>query len=250
LIFVAYDYARGLARFGVHTSYLLAPRVDRWLTGGVLPTVWLQHHFYAHGIKHWWDVFPTLLYFSHLVVPFLTLAVLWSRSPARFRIYARRLIVVTAIGLLLYVLHPTAPPWLDSRRHLIPHVQRVTGEGFIVLHLRVVTGAFYAGAKTQNLIAAFPSLHAAYSALPLLNFWRRSRWWTRIILVAYPLALGFSLVLLGEHWLNDVLAGWLVTAVVCLGSPPIGRYFSKRWHHGAAATDSAGDPALVAAESQ
>jgi membrane-associated phospholipid phosphatase len=244
LIFVAYDYARGLARFGVHTSYYLAPRIDRWMTGGTLPTVWLQRHFYAHGIKHWWDVFPTLLYFSHLVVPFLTLAVLWARSPERFRIYARRLIVVTAVGLVLFVLHPTAPPWLDSRRHIIPHIQRVTPEGFVVLHLKVATAAFYAGAKTQNLIAAFPSLHAACSALPLMTFWRRSRWWTRIVLVAYPLAMGFSLVLLGEHWLNDVLAGWIVTAAVCLSSPPIGRYFSTRWHR----RGHAEEPVLVAAD--
>jgi membrane-associated phospholipid phosphatase len=228
-IFVAYDFARGAARFGIHTSYTLGPHIDRILTGGHLPSVWLQRHFYAHGIKHWWDVGPTLLYFSHLVVPFLTLSVLWARSPERFRIYARRLILVTAVGLVLYVLHPTAPPWLDSRRGLIPHIQRVSAEGWTVMHLKIVTQAFYGGTKTQNLVAAFPSLHAAVSLLPMMTFWRRSRWWTRIVLVGYPLAMGFCLILLGEHWLNDVLAGWIVTVAVCLGSPPIERYVASHW---------------------
>lgn len=241
LIFVAYDFARGAARFGIHTSYELAPRLDRFLTGGHLPSVWLQRHLYAHGIKHWWDVGPTLIYFSHLVVPFLTLSILWARSPERFRVYARRLVVLTAISVVLFVLHPTAPPWLDARHHLIPHIQRVSAEGWTVLHLKIVTQAFYGGAKTQNLVAAFPSLHAAVSILPLMMFWRRSRWWTRIVLVGYPLVMGFCLILLGEHWLNDVLAGWILTAAVCLGSPPIERFVTRHWRdalvHGRSAVE-------------
>jgi membrane-associated phospholipid phosphatase len=54
-----------------------------------------------------------------------------------------------------------------------------------------------------------PSLHAAYALLIALFLWRLvSRPW-RVGLVAYPLAMAFALVYTGEHYVSDVLVGWL-----------------------------------------
>ena len=59
-----------------------------------------------------------------------------------------------------------------------------------------------------------PSLHAAFPVLILLFFWGGARWWQRILLVAYPLAMAFTLVYGGEHYVTDVLAGWVYAVVV------------------------------------
>jgi membrane-associated phospholipid phosphatase len=49
--------------------------------------------------------------------------------------------------------------------------------------------------------------------LLLLFFWNRTPK-LRPLLVAYPLFMTFSLVYTGEHYVFDVLAGWLCAAVV------------------------------------
>jgi membrane-associated phospholipid phosphatase len=51
-----------------------------------------------------------------------------------------------------------------------------------------------------------------------LFFWGTARWWLRVVLVAYALAMALTLVYTGEHYVIDVLVGWLyaglsVTAV-------------------------------------
>ncbi len=228
LVLTAFDYARGAgSRLGVGVSYLLSPRLDHALTG-TIPTVWLQRHLYGTSVHHWWNVFPTLTYFSFYFVTWLILAVLWGRSRPRFRVYSRRFLAVTLTSLVVFSLHPTAPPWMDSQRHVIPHITRTTVYGLQVLHLSFAQHSFYSGAALANQVAAFPSLHAAYSALPLLLFWRQSRPAVRVVLVAYPLAMGFSLVLMGEHWAGDVLAAWILTAVVALGMPVLERHIAAR----------------------
>jgi len=62
-----------------------------------------------------------------------------------------------------------------------------------------------------------PSLHAAYPMLLLLFFWARGRPWMRALLVGYVLAMAFSLVYLGEHFVIDELAGWCAAAAVYFG---------------------------------
>ncbi len=64
-----------------------------------------------------------------------------------------------------------------------------------------------------NKVAAVPSLHAATALLIALFFWSRTTRW-RWLLVLYPLAMGASLVYLGEHYASDVLLGWLYAVVV------------------------------------
>jgi membrane-associated phospholipid phosphatase len=224
LVLVAYDFARGAGyRLGIHTSYYLAPKLDRWLTG-TIPTIWLQRRLYPHGgVHHRWDILPTFTYFSFYLVTFIILAVLWARSRDRFRVYSRRLVTVTLLGLLAFVLHPTAPPWLDAQRHIIRHLHRTTTLGLAEAHLPLAQHAFYSSAATLNQVAAFPSLHAAYSVLPLLMFWRRSGLLLRVVMLLYPLAMGFSLVLTGEHWLSDIVAAWILVAAVTLGMPVVER---------------------------
>ena len=45
--------------------------------------------------------------------------------------------------------------------------------------------------------------------LIVLFFWRSRRWRWRILLAAYPLAMAFALVYTAEHYVSDVLLGWL-----------------------------------------
>jgi membrane-associated phospholipid phosphatase len=69
----------------------------------------------------------------------------------------------------------------------------------------------------SNPVAAMPSLHAAGAALLLFFCWRRAPWWARCLLVLYPLAMGLTLVYTGEHYVVDVVAGWLAAGLAVGG---------------------------------
>jgi membrane-associated phospholipid phosphatase len=81
------------------------------------------------------------------------------------------------------------------------------------MHLHVAHTLFDQGAATFNQVAAFPSLHAAYPVIALLVLWPMVARWLRGLLLAYAIAMGFMLVLTGEHWVIDVLGGWLISAM-------------------------------------
>ncbi|MBV8993771.1 MAG: phosphatase PAP2 family protein, partial [Pseudonocardiales bacterium] len=64
------------------------------------------------------------------------------------------------------------------------------------------------GQALANPVAAMPSLHAAFSMFLAAFFLPRVSWRWRLLLVAYPLAMMFTVLYCAEHYLIDVLAGW------------------------------------------
>lgn len=232
-VLFAYDLMRGLANevggtlFGldvwrsnpnniisVARAHLLEPLdADAWLFGGHVPTVWLQEHLYDPGVAHWWDRIAVPVYLSHFVVSLGLMIVLWCVAYPVFRRFLASFLVLTLITLMTYVLYPAAPPWMAALNGRLPEVDRVVQATLHVMGGTTVNTAFEKGAAYSNPVAAVPSLHAAIPALILLFFWASSRWAVRVGLVAYTLAMGVTLVYSGEHYVVDVLLGWLYAAI-------------------------------------
>ena len=213
-VLLAYDATRGLADGLGATVHVTEPAaVDRWMSGGALPTVVLQEHWDAA----WWEAIASIVYGSHFVVTPLVLAVLWLRDRARWVRYARLVVALSVAGLITYVLYPAAPPWLAARDGVIEPVDRLSGVGWEVLGLPRA-GALLADSQGQvNQVAAVPSLHTAFAVLTclvLLPVARRR--WQRVLLIAYPLAMALVLVWSGEHYVIDTLLGALYAGAVAV----------------------------------
>jgi membrane-associated phospholipid phosphatase len=73
--------------------------------------------------------------------------------------------------------------------------------------LHLVGGALDQGQYLVNPVAAMPSLHMAFATLAAGFFWFGRRWWQRILLALYPIAMGVTLVYGGEHYVIDELVG-------------------------------------------
>jgi membrane-associated phospholipid phosphatase len=116
------------------------------------------------------------------------------------------------MGLLTYALFPAAPPWLAAQDGLLQSTHRLVP--LIWAHVPYVSfqTLFERGAEYSNQVAAVPSLHAAYTLLFTLFLWRSTPRLLRVPLAAYPVAMGFSLVYLGEHYAFDILLGWAYAA--------------------------------------
>jgi membrane-associated phospholipid phosphatase len=73
-----------------------------------------------------------------------------------------------------------------------------------------------AGQIASNPVAAMPSLHTAFALFVVVFFLAttRRRWWP--LLLCYPLAMTFTLVYAGEHYVIDVLVGWAYVGMAFL----------------------------------
>lgn len=180
---------------------------DRWAFGDI-PSVWLQHALYDPGVAHWYDYATFVVYLSHFFVTLAVLAVLWKVSYPRFREYRTLVVVLATAGFVTYVLFPAAPPWLAAWDHHIEAVPRTLASMWGTVGIEPAHALFENRGEFYNQEAAIPSLHAAYPMLLLLFFWR-SGWWARIGLGAYVLAMAFALVYTGEHYVSDIVVGWL-----------------------------------------
>ncbi len=244
---ILYDHTRGIAdTLGMPLQVSGVVDVERWLFGGTVPTVWLQERLFESTVR-WWDVGAALIYFSHFVVPWVLAAAFYMWSRPLWVSYIRRVLLLTYAGLLTYVLLPAAPPWYASARtgDIAEPVYRLVGRGWNELGLRSANAWLSDAQGGANEVAALPSLHAGFAMLVAVTLWPLARrWWLRVLVVAYPLAMAFTLVYGGEHYVVDVLLGWLYVAAV-VGVAHLWERWRRQRREPVAATLSAGTPAPV-----
>ena len=249
LVLVAYDFSRGAATLiGRPTMWQWQADADRWLFSGSMPTVWLQERLKMPQ-PPWWEVVISCVYMSFFVLPYVVAAVLWLRDREEWRAFVRMFVGLSFAGLAIYALLPAAPPWAAARcttadvaggpsgppcmgsiagapdggllgtmrpSHAGANgwVERIVTRGWGNMHLHSATALLDHGQASVNQVAAIPSLHAALTAAVSAFLWARvSRRW-RPLLVAYPLIMAFTLVYTAEHYVIDVLLGWVLAAVV------------------------------------
>ena len=141
------------------------------------------------------------------------------RNRDRFVAFVKRLMTLATAGLLTYIVFPATPPWLAAQQGALGHVSRSSSAGMHLIGLHV-SHTFERGQALVNPVAAVPSLHAAFAALVAIFLWPSARRGWRIVLALYPLAMGVALVATGEHYVTDVLAGWIYA---------VGVIYAWRW---------------------
>jgi hypothetical protein len=186
---------------------------DEWLFGGVAPTVRLQRALWDHGHPHWYDYAAWLVYLSHFVVTITVAVVLWAVDYDRFRQFRVVVVLLTFAGFVTYVLYPAIPPWMASLHGDMPHTVRVVREVWSHLGLADVAAVFGERSKYAFPVGALPSLHAAWPFMVMLFFWSRAGRW-RFALAAYALGMAFTLVYTADHYVFDILLGWLYATAV------------------------------------
>lgn len=210
LVLWAYDLLRGMADdLWFSTHYLPQLRVDEWLAGGTAPTVWLQQHLWEGPAQiQWYDYASWFVYVSYFLSTYILAAALWFFAPARFRRYVATVALMAMMGFLTYALFPAAPPWMASQAGHLEPTTRLTGYVWSEIPIAHFNSLFERGSQYANPVAAVPSLHAAYSLLIVMFLWRYAGRFGPL-LALYPLAMAFALMYFAEHYLSDILLGWM-----------------------------------------
>jgi membrane-associated phospholipid phosphatase len=103
-------------------------------------------------------------------------------------------------------------------------VARIVPETLRQLGGHTVNAAVTKGAAYSNPVAAMPSLHGAIPLMLLLFAWPLVRRRTRILLGVYVVAMLLTLVYGGEHYVTDILLGYVYAAVSVYG---VKAYFDR-----------------------
>ncbi len=273
-VLLVYDLSRGAADLlGRPTEWYFQMDFDRVLFR-VEPTVWLQSQL-KEPFAPWWEVGVSIVYISFFFAPYLVAGVLWLRDRPAWRRFVFQFVAVSFIGLAGFIAVPAAPPWAASlcsasqvasgpadpacmyadpakvgsagilgevrpeQPGAAAYVERISGRGWDRLGFERAKALLDQGQAGVNQVAAVPSLHAAITGLITVFFWRRVRRRWRPLLAGYSLAMAFALVYSAEHYVFDILVGWVVTAIVVIG---FARWDRGRQARAAARARTAGQP--------
>ena len=215
VILASYDLIRAQADSLIPRAHLEPQRtIDEWIGGGRAPTVRLQDSYFDPNHLHWYDYMAFCVYLTHFLAAIVVGAVTYAMARKRFRRFAKVFLACSLAGFVTYIVYPAIPPWLASQHGALPSTTRAVHTIWGQLGLPFLERVFSGNPRYSNPVGAIPSEHAAYPMLFLLLFWAiASRPW-RIVLVGYTLAMGLALVYLAEHYVTDVLLGWLYAAIV------------------------------------
>jgi len=237
VIAAGYDLIRSRAPSLVSRAITEPQRdIDEALFGGTAPTVRLQDLLVDRGTPHWWDYPAWLMYLSHFVVTPAIAVWLYLRHRDWFHRYAILILTVSVCGFATYFIVPAVPPWLASRNGALAPTTRVVHSVWASLGFERAARVFNGSAKLANPVAALPSLHAAWPFITLLFLWRKIGRWHWLFL-AYNAAMVVVLVYGAEHYVSDILLGWLYATVVFI---VVTRVLDRRDAHRAQATERAG----------
>jgi PAP2 superfamily len=201
LLLFSYEYLHGYADKiigSVHSTDII--HWEEKLFGYPVATVTLQRIFYTPGVGRWYDYASGLIYYAHSFVVLFVAFGLWVYRRELYLIWARLYVYLSFAGFVTYILFPAMPPWMASQHHLIPHIHKIIDEVMPDGTVGMVS------AMTSNLVAAMPSLHAAYPTLGFLFMVRHFRK-AAPVYGAYCLVVYFAIIYLGEHYILDTLAG-------------------------------------------
>lgn len=140
--------------------------------------------------------------------PFIGTVAIWLyyARPTTYQLFRNAFLISGAIGLVFFILFPTAPP-------------RLAGLGFV--DTVVEYSNFYhllQPPQLTNQYAAFPSLHFGWVALIGIALFRESPHFAfKAVGAVIPIAMGLAIVLTANHYVLDAIGGAMV-ALLGLGT--------------------------------
>jgi membrane-associated phospholipid phosphatase len=176
------------------------------------------HVFVEVDVQRWaidagWveDVGSWMYLNTHFVVTTFTLAFIYLFRNEHFYWVRNMFMVAMGLALVGYVVFPTAPPRLMPELGFVDSVSAFTG----------VSGDSEVNALF-NPYAAVPSMHVGFAlmlAIAMVRMTRRT--WVKALWVVYPLVVSFVVVVTGNHWIFDAVAGAAVAVVSAVAAQTV-----------------------------
>ncbi|MCE4601239.1 MAG: phosphatase PAP2 family protein [Desulfurococcales archaeon] len=198
VIFILYEASRSIAfRFNSGVTYGLPLSFEEHFFGAPLAVFFQLHRVWLL------DVFCSIIYSLHPLYLFILILYLLVFDLDN---YIHALVTVgtaSLIAVATYIVWPVAPPWIAY-----PGITRIQNIVFRALGLEK--------SIDPNPYAAMPSMHVAYSFF--FYYYIKKAFGNKhakLLLIGYfmVIAVPFTVIYTGNHYLLDVIAGFIVALV-------------------------------------
>lgn len=172
----------------INLGFLWEPGWQSWAVENVKTLVVMMNWVYI--ITYW----PVII---------LAAAVLFNKRRRDYNFYRTVVFVDLAGALLTFMVFPVASPFAIPAVELLDTIQEFGPR-------------FYGSedmATFYNISAAMPSLHFSWTVILGVLFWNSLSGWRRALGLLYPVLTFFAIVLTGNHFILDAVAGAALAAL-------------------------------------
>ncbi|GGA96960.1 phosphatase PAP2 family protein [Puia dinghuensis] len=155
------------------------------------------------------DILAGCFYLCWIPLPLAFAGYLFYKNKEAFFQFALSFLIVNFVGFIVYYVCPAAPPWYVQQYGFAfnahtPGNTAGLGRWDDYFHVHVFSGLY---AKSSNVFAAMPSLHAAYPLTVLYYGIKYRLRWANALFAVIMTGIWFAAVYTSHHYVLDVLAG-------------------------------------------
>lgn len=197
-VHIASIYNAEKSWFGIHVS-----------AASAASTILTPNEFWLVHQHTFLDVLAGLFYLCWIPLPLAFAGYLFYKNKEAFFRFALTFLTVNLLGFVIYYVYPAAPPWYVQQYGFVfnPHTPGNTaglGRFDSFFHVSVFSALY---AKSSNVFAAMPSLHASYPLVVLYYGIKYRLRWANALFALIMVGIWFAAVYSSHHYVLDVLAG-------------------------------------------
>jgi len=148
----------------------------------------------------------------YIIATLFTLIFLYSKFPDDYPLFRNTLMIGTLCGLIGFALFPLMPPRLLDDTLLLQGTNANLWFGFIDTLVEYPTFWSFndpAMKTISNQFAAMPSLHCGWAFWTFISLLPRMKsWWSKTLVVLYPVLTVYVVVITANHYVLDAVAGF------------------------------------------
>jgi len=212
LVYIYYEYSRAvIAHFDKTVTYRFLLSFEEKIFHQPLTIIFLSHR---NIIADYVSITVYALHPAYLILYALVLLLL-SQDGREYTRFTLEFTLASAVGVTVFYLVPVAPPWIA-----IPGVTRLPNP--LVMAVSAMLHRQY---YDPNPYASLPSLHVGLTVVFAASIYRLTESRKALHLGAILSGLmAFSVLYTGNHYLVDIIAGYLVGLLSVWG---IGQLYKK-----------------------
>lgn len=148
----------------------------------------------------------------YIIATLFTLIFLYSKFPDDYPLFRNTLMIGTLCGLIGFALFPLMPPRLLDDTLLLHGANAKLWFGFVDTLVEYPTFWSFndpAMKTISNQFAAMPSLHCGWAFWTFISLLPRMKsWWSKTLVVLYPVLTVYVVVITANHYVLDAVAGF------------------------------------------
>jgi len=211
VFWIIYDSMRVLPNYEISPVHIREPyELEKLLFGiTVQNTLLTPNEYFAIYHQRFYDILSGIFYLNWMPIPLAFGVYLYFNDKKLFAKYSLAFLFTNLLGFVVYYAYPATPPWYVALYGFDLRLG-VQGNSAGLARFDAITGIpIFANIynKNANVLAAIPSLHAAYPVIVMFYALKKRLGLINVLFATFMTGIWFSAVYSGHHYIIDVILG-------------------------------------------